>query len=292
MKYLFVCFLFFVFSPSIFGQHDCSELEVMKLKSLIKVNAEMKVIPFYESGLYGLKMQSTDSVIIQAKYISIISNLNDTNFIIQSKENLVGVINLKEELIAPYIKGLYVFNNFDTLINYGGLIANPLCINNKWDPAYYFINKNGECIVSNYYPCPPGVTIEKKEISRSLELIQLAEKYKKTDIKKAISYCKQAILSDTLNPASYYWAVKLFMHPNDLNLSKKSCSEYSEYFLWIQESINKGISLEKNAFHLSQFNELKKSFYKTCIIDKEKAKQANKEMKRYRKIWKQNIKRV
>lgn len=270
-----------------FGQENSSKQGHTEIYMRSKeVSKDMNIVPFKgKNGSYGLKDRSKDSVLIQAKFTSIFDNFQDTAFIVETKPDYYGVINLQEEILAPFCNETYFFNDYDTLINYGGVIICPLYINNKLNEEYkYFVNSKGECMAFNYYPCPYGVEMSIDNLSKTLQFIQLAEKAKFQNKPSAVYYCKKAIQSDSLNAATYFWGIKLFMNMNNFKKSSITNAEYKEYFPWIADCIEKGLIAEKNVRYLIRFNRYKKAFYKHYIDDKVKYQEACRELKRFKKL--------
>jgi len=266
----------------IFGQDNCDS--GLRLIGKLKVKKNMKVVPYTdENGNYGLKERSNDSIIISAKYHKIVENFNDTGFVVISNNYYWGVINLKGESIVPFYNSSYHYN--DSMNLHSKIMACPVCINNKYNSGYYyFVNSKGECLPSDYYPCPDGVEIDSRELPEHLKYIQLAEKAKLKNKIGAVYYCKKAIQCDTLIAATYFWGIKLFMDIYNIKESSKLNAEYYEYFPWIADCIEKSLETEKKTLYLIRLNRYKKAFYKYYMNDKLKYDEACSELKKLRKL--------
>ncbi|MBI9055478.1 MAG: hypothetical protein JEY96_16770 [Bacteroidales bacterium] len=266
----------------IFGQDICD----YGLHSIgkLKVKKNMKVVPYTdENGNYGLKERSNDSIIISAKYHKILDNYNDTSFVVISNNYYWGVINLKGDTLAPFYSGSYHFN--DTMNLVSKIMACPVCINNKYNLSYfYFVNSKGECLITDYYPCPEGVETDNSELPKYLQYIQLAEKAKLENKVGAIYYCNKAIRCDTSNAATYFWGIKLFMDMNDIKESSILNAKYNECFPWVAGCIEKSLENEKNTFYLIRLNRYKKAFYKYYMKDKSRYDEACSDLKRLKKL--------
>jgi len=284
-----ITFLLIVYAIPLFGQQESSErCPVWMLR--LQTTKEMKVIPYKDKlGNYGLKSRDNDSIIISAHYKKIIYNFNDTNFIVQSNDCLFGAINLKGEVLAPFYFGTYYFNYSKARNNFGNILACPVYVDFMRNETYfYFVNQKGECIPSDYHPCPANIPIDNANISKSLEYIQKAEEALIIDRLSAVCFCNEAIAADSLNPAVYYFAIRLLMDNNALKNGKENFLEYEYYYSWIEDCIQKGLLVETDNAKLLSFNQYKKFFYKHYIPDKILYNEAKKEIKRLKKIVKRD----
>jgi hypothetical protein len=269
------------------GQNRCDGGYIFRSGKL-KVTNNMRIIPYQDnSSFWGLKNKLNDSIIIPAKFSKIYENFNDTAFILSSKDREIGAINLREEILAPFYNGDYCFNDFDTAVNYGGILAAPVCVNGAFFLRNtFFVDRKGDCIPYEYYPCPYGVKVSDGNLSMSLFYIQKAEENRLSDMRKSIEFCNKAIESDTLNPASYYWGVRIFMANNELNIASSKDKKYEEYYSWVEFCIEKGIKYEKNPHYLIKLNRYKKAFYTYCKTDKTRAEEAKIAIQNYKETIK------
>jgi hypothetical protein len=272
-----------------YGQDGCENFSYGGRLGKLKVTEDMNVIPFKNSAnLWGLKNKLNDSIIIQAQFKKICENYNDTAFIVALSNNNEGAINLKGDIIAPFLKGLYQFNVGDTAINYGGILSVPVCINGVYFMSnMFFVDASGDCIAYDYYPCPSGVKIANiKSLSPAQYYVQRAIEFKYVDINKSVDFFKKAFESDTNNAASYFSCSRMFIDEIGLNIVSHKNVIYEKYYPWIEYCIEKGIKFEKGPHYLLKLNKYKRDFYKSCVVNKNKTKEASMEVNRLKNLLK------
>lgn len=268
-----------------YGQDPCNFSSLSKRN--FKANKNLTLILFKGSNdKYGLKNRSTNEVIIPAEYLKIWDNFKDSIFVVLTNKKKSCVININNQKIVPELEGFYSINRADNQIKYGSIMAYPPCIHGKLNRLLYVVDKNGNCILNDYYPCPPSLTDSIKIEKKHFRYIQEAEKYAENDINKSIEYYKKAIYADSLNPATYFSALYVMMRDPDCYVFGKGCDKYKKQYKFFEYCINKGLEIENDTHYLIVFNRYMESFYKYCILDKNKVKIAKKEIKRLRKLIK------
>ncbi len=191
-----------------------------------------------ETKLWGLENIDGEEV-VPAKFENII-DYNDSLIII-SEDDLYFVVDHEGNTQVKPNNYLLEFELFNP--NHLGEIMVGTCL------GYAYINQDGQCIPTDYYPCCTHFeNIQKEGISQDLLYIQQSVDYlEEENNEKAIEFAQKAIDSNPNNPANYYWYSNLIINNLVYETSiKKTIKPYHEN---IENYINKAIELEKDTFN-------------------------------------------